>query len=168
MKRCIRGIALVTTCVTVLLIGSTVAMARESALTRGARASSGAALRDRSFPSSPHSAVPAGTGIIRGTVLDYAGQPVPSADLMWLIGDWEASGGAQTEAKGSYEMSGVPAASGIGEIWMQSSRDQQAHQPGSRCSCVIRGALGRTRGRSGLHRAARGGRGGPASRFDSS
>jgi hypothetical protein len=70
MKRCIGGITLVATCVTVLLIMSTAAMAGQSA-----------PLRSRDFPHSTHPAAPSGTGIIRGTVVDYAGLPVPGAFL---------------------------------------------------------------------------------------
>jgi hypothetical protein len=122
MKRWVGGITLVAACVTAVLIMSTGAMARGSALTEP-WASSSAAFRSHDFPSSSHLAAPGGTGIIRGTVLDYSGQPVPGAYLTWLAGDWEASGGAQTDATGSYEMTGVPALAGTGQIWMASSRD---------------------------------------------
>ena len=122
MKRRAGGITLVAACATAVLIMSTGAMAHGSALT-GPWASSSAAVRAHAFPSSSHLATPSGTGIIRGTVLDFSGQPVPSAYLMWVTADWEASGGAQTDATGSYEMTGVPAVAGTGQIWMASGRD---------------------------------------------
>ena len=125
MKRCIGAITLMAICVTVLLMMSTGAMARERALTKASWASWSVAVRARDFPSSPRSAAPAGTGIIKGTVLDYSGQPVPSAYLMWVTADWEASGGGQTDATGSYEMTRVPADTGTGQIWMSSSRDDE-------------------------------------------
>jgi hypothetical protein len=125
MKRCIGAITLMAICITVLLMMSTGAMARERALTKASWAPWSAALRARDFPPPPHSAAPAGTGIIRGTVLDYSGQPVPSAYLMWVTEDWEATGGAQTDATGSYEMTGVPAVAGTGQIWMASGRDDE-------------------------------------------
>lgn len=114
MKRCIGGITLVATCVTVLLMMSTAALARESAPTKASWASSSAALRSRDFPRFTHPAAPSGTGIIRGTVVDYAGLPVPGAFLGWL---WPM-GGTRTDATGSYELTGVPALAGTGQLWM--------------------------------------------------
>jgi hypothetical protein len=118
MKRCIGGIMLVATCVTVLLIMSTAAMAGQSAPTEASWASSSAALRSRDFPRSTHPAAPSGTGIIRGTVLDYAGLPVPGAFLVWLTGDSPPMGSTRTDATGSYELTGVPALAGTGQVWM--------------------------------------------------
>ena len=116
MKRCIGGITLVATCVTVLLMMSTAAMANQSALTKASWASSSAASPD--LPRSTHPAAPSGTGIIRGTVVDYAGLPVPAAYLTWLTGDSPPMDGARTDATGSYELTGVPALAGTGQLWM--------------------------------------------------
>jgi len=118
LKRCIGGITLVATCVTVLLIMSTAAVAGQSAPTEASCASSSAALRSRDFPRSTHLAAPSGTGIIRGTVLDYEGLPVPAAYLTWLTGDSPPMDGARTDATGSYELTGVPALAGTGQLWM--------------------------------------------------
>ena len=117
MKRCIGGITLVATCVTVLLIMSTAAMAGQtgqSAPTKASWASSSAALRSRDFPRSSHPVAPSGTGIIRGTVVDYAGLPVRGAFLGW---QWPM-GGTRTDATGSYEMTDVPPLAGTGQLWM--------------------------------------------------
>jgi hypothetical protein len=123
MKRWVGEIALAAACVTAVLIMSTGAMAHGSALTEPWASS--AAVRSHAFLNSSHLSSPSGSGIIRGTVLDYSGQPVPAAYLMWLTADWEASGGAQTDATGSYEMTGVPAAAGTGEIWLASAGDAE-------------------------------------------
>jgi len=130
MKRCIEGITLVGTCVTVLLIMSTAAMAGQSAPTEASWASSSAALRSRDFPHSSHPAAPSGTGIIRGTVLDYAGLPVPAAYLTWLTGDSPPMGDAKTDATGSYELTGVPPLAGTGQLWMWTGGD---HDPRYYC-----------------------------------
>jgi len=114
MKRCIGGIALVATSFAVLLMMSTAAMAGYSAPTETSWASSSAALRSRDFPYSSHLAAPSGTGVIRGTVLNYAGLPVPGAYLGW---QWP-NGGIRTDATGSYEMTGVAPLAGTGQLWM--------------------------------------------------
>ena len=88
MKRYIGAITLVATCVAMLLIMSTAAMARETRPTEASSAFVECLLFGLDdFPRSSQSAAPSGTGIIRGTVLDYAGQPVSGAYLMWLTGD---------------------------------------------------------------------------------
>ena len=118
MKRWVGGIALMVGLVSALFIMSTMAMARETALVKAPWASTTAALRSRNLPSSPHLAAPGGTGIIKGTVLDYAGQPVSGAYLMWLTGDFWMGDGTQTDAAGSYQMTGVPALAGTGQLWV--------------------------------------------------
>ena len=51
-------------------------------------------------------------------MLDYAGLPVPGAFLGWLTGDSPPMGDARTDATGSYELTGVPALAGTGQLWM--------------------------------------------------
>jgi hypothetical protein len=116
MKRVIVGLALGFACVTALLTVSTEAMANEG--TGSARDPSVAALRAQELPAPAKSAGEAGTGVIRGTALDYSGLPPAKAYVMWLTGDNAPCGGDFTDATGSYEITGVPALSGSGQLWL--------------------------------------------------
>jgi len=88
MKRGIAGFTIAFACVAALLVMSTEAMASQGLAIRSARDSSVAALRAQDLAASAQSAAADGSGIIRGTVLDYAGLPPAKAYVMWLAGDW--------------------------------------------------------------------------------
>jgi hypothetical protein len=110
MNRITGGTALLAVYVAVLLLFSPTAMAGRSLRS--------APLRD--LASAPQGA-PVGTGVIRGRVLDYAGAPVPGADVLWLIQRTDGNvpmTGAKTDAAGTYEITRVPALAGIGQLWM--------------------------------------------------
>lgn len=115
MKRGIVGLALGFACVMALLTMSTEAMANEGI---GSARDPSAAPRAQDLPAPAKSAAEDGTGVIRGTVLDYAGLPAAKAYVMWLTGDYVPRGGAQTDATGSYEITGVPALDGSGQLWL--------------------------------------------------
>jgi hypothetical protein len=123
MRRYIGAIALVVTCAAMLLIMSTVATARETTPTKASLPSAGSSLRSRDLPQLSQLAASSGAGVIRGTVVDYAGQPVSGAYLMWLTGENRIGDGAQTDTAGSYQITGVPALSGTGQLWMVPGRD---------------------------------------------
>jgi hypothetical protein len=117
MKRCIWGSISIVTCVTVLLALSGAAVAGESAEAAPPWVSSRMALRSSDRHESVQSAAPAGTGVIKGTVLDYDGLPAPDAYVAVWFGDY-AGDGVRAESTGSYEITDVPAVSGTGELWM--------------------------------------------------
>jgi hypothetical protein len=121
MRRCIGAITLLVICVTVLLMAGTAAPARERATAAAPWARTGAAIRAHHFSGSSEAASHSGTGVIKGTVLDYAGQPLPGANLMWMTESWMGDG-AQTDAAGAYEINGVPALARTGQLWMVPSR----------------------------------------------
>ncbi len=111
------------TCVTVLLMMSAPAMAAESPLTQSPWASSHMAPRSHDFPDSAQSEALSGTGVIRGTVLGYDGLPVTDAYVTSWFDDYSGDT-AQTDTSGSYEMTGVPALVGTGELWMWPNTDE--------------------------------------------
>lgn len=115
MKRGFTSLTLGLALIAALLTMSSEAMANEGV---SAGDTSAAVHRPHGLPATTSSVSEAGTGVLSGTVLDYAGLPPERAYVMWLTASNAPGGGAFTDAAGSYEITGVPALSGSGQLWL--------------------------------------------------
>jgi hypothetical protein len=66
-----------------------------------------------------------GNGVINGMVRDFAGDPVPGAQVGWATQDFMSGALAKADANGLYQLTNVPALAGSGQLFLLSPADGQ-------------------------------------------